>query len=263
MTQEIIIVDAFAERPFAGNQAAICVAPEPREDAWMQSVAAEMNLSETAFLWRQDEVFRLRWFTPTVEVDLCGHATLAAAHVLWSEKYLDFGTTARFATNSGLLTADYDDGWIRLDFPSEPEAAAETPAQLAEALGVTPVYVGRNRMDLLAEVESEEVLKSITPDFRLLAEIPVRGVIVTAASASGDFDFLSRFFAPNCGVNEDPVCGSAHCCLAPHWSTKLGKSDLLAYQASSRGGVLRLRLNADRVELSGRAFTTLRGQLTV
>lgn len=263
-SQTIIIADAFStDRPFSGNPAAICVLPTACDDnRWMQGVAGEMNLSETAFVHPVDEGFRLRWFTPTVEVDLCGHATLATAHVLWSEGHLDLNSEARFVTNSGPLSATRDGDWITLDFPAEPQRPVEVPDQLSRALGTEPVYVGKNRFDLLAEVESEQVLRSLSPDFQLLAEIPVRGVIATSRCSSGEYDIVSRFFAPNCGVNEDPVCGSAHCCLTPYWSEKLGKDHLLAYQASHRGGILQLQNAGTRVHLSGRANTVMRGHLT-
>lgn len=263
MSQEIIIVDAFTDQPFAGNPAAVCVLPEPRDAEWMQRVAGEMNLSETAYVYREEDAFRLRWFTPTMEVDLCGHATLATAHVLWSEGHLANDVPALFNTNSGRLTASRDGEWIKLDFPAEPPVDTETPDVLAAALGTTPIYVGKNRMDLLAEIDSEATLRALSPDLQLISAIPTRGVIVTCRCASGEYDFVSRFFAPNCGVNEDPVCGSAHCCLTPYWSAKLSKPELLAYQASARGGVLHLRLAGERVELGGRAVTTMRGQLTV
>ncbi len=263
MSQDIVIVDAFAERPFAGNAAAICVLSEPRDAAWMQHVASEMNLSETAYVYREGDTFRLRWFTPTMEVDLCGHATLAAAHVLWSEGHLSADSPAQFDTNSGRLTATRDGDWIRLDFPAEPCIEVTPPDMLSDALGATPVFVGKNRFDLLAELESENAVRSLAPNLQLVKTIPVRGVIVTSRCESGEYDFVSRFFAPQCGVNEDPVCGSAHCCLTPYWSAALGKRELLAYQASARGGVLRLRLAGARVELSGRAITTMRGRLTV
>lgn len=261
MPQSIVIADAFAYQPFSGNPAAVCVLDGPRDEQWMQSVAQEMNLSETAFLYRQEKGYRLRWFTPTIEVDLCGHATLATAHVLWSEGHLRPDAVAHFVTNSGPLTATREGEWITLDFPAEPATDAAVPEQLAEALGVEPIYVGRNRFDLLVEIESEAVLRNLSPNYQQLAAIPVRGVIVTSRCASDDYDFVSRFFAPNCGITEDPVCGSAHCCLTPYWSDKLGETDLRAFQASPRGGVLRLGLRQDRVELSGQAMTVMRGAL--
>ncbi|TWU09027.1 putative isomerase YddE [Symmachiella macrocystis] len=179
MSQEIIIVDAFTDQPFAGNPAAVCVLPEPRDAEWMQRVASEMNLSETAYAYREEDAFRLRWFTPTMEVDLCGHATLATAHVLWSEGHLANDVPALFNTNSGRLTASRDGEWINLNFPAEPPVDTETPSVLAAALGATPIYVGKNRMDLLAEIDSEETLRALIPDLQLISEIPTRGVIVT------------------------------------------------------------------------------------
>jgi len=261
MPLPIVQVDAFTSKPFGGNPAAVCVLPSARDAVWMQNVALEMNLSETAFLVRQEDGFNLRWFTPAVEVDLCGHATLASAHVLWEGGYLKPGEQARFHTRSGLLTADQRGSWIEMDFPVKEEQTAEPPPRLAEALCAEPKYVGRNKFDYLVELESEAVLRTLKPNFALLADIPVRGVIVTARSANGGFDFVSRFFAPASGVNEDPVTGSAHVCLAPFWAARLGKTEFMAYQASARGGVLRIRLNGDRVMLSGQAVTVLRGEL--
>ncbi len=261
MPLAIVQVDAFTNKPFAGNPAAVCVLPAPRGEAWMQNVAREMNLSETAFLVREDDGFHLRWFTPAIEVALCGHATLASAHVLWECGYLKPGEQARFNTRSGLLTADQRGEWIEMDFPVKAEEPADAPSGLGEALGAELKYVGRNQFDYIAEVESEVVLRGLRPNFSLLSEISVRGVIVTARCQTGDFDFVSRFFAPASGVNEDPVTGSAHCCLAPYWAKRLGKTELVAYQASPRGGVVRVRLEGDRVILAGQAVTVVRGEL--
>jgi PhzF family phenazine biosynthesis protein len=262
MSLPIVQVDAFTSRPFAGNPAAVCVLPAARDAVWMQNVATEMNLSETAFLLRQADGFNLRWFTPSVEVALCGHATLASAHVLWEAGHLKPGEQARFHTLSGLLTADKRGEWIEMDFPVKADEPAEPPARLCEALGVELKYVGRNKFDYIVELESEAVVRAIKPNHSLLGEISVRGVIVTARSANNGFDFVSRFFAPGSGINEDPVTGSSHCCLGPFWAKRLGKNELLAYQASARGGVVRIRLNGDRVLLGGQAVTVLRGELT-
>jgi PhzF family phenazine biosynthesis protein len=262
MGQTIFQVDAFTDKPFAGNPAGICVLPEPRSERWMQDVAREMNLSETAFLLKQEDGFQLRWFTPAAEVDLCGHATLASAHILWETDYLQPQEQARFHTRSGLLTAERLDGnWIELDFPAKPEQATDAPPHLLEALGIQAQYVGVNVFDYLVEVDTEETLRNMQPDITLLAQVPVRGVIVTSRASTPDYDFVSRFFAPRVGVNEDPVTGSAHCCLTPYWSERLGKNELLAYQASARGGVLRVRISSDRVKIGGQAVTTLRGEL--
>lgn len=255
-------VDSFSARPFGGNPAAVCILDAPAEPCWMQSVANEMNLSETAFLHPEGEHFRLRWFTPVSEVDLCGHATLAAAHVLWEERHLELDQPARFETRSGPLTATRNESWIELDFPAEPAESYEPPDGLTDALRASATFVGRNRFDLLVEVESEVVLRRLTPDIGRLAAIPVRGVIVTARAVEGSgFDFVSRFFAPRLGVPEDPVCGSAHCALTPYWAEKLGKPSLLAYQASERGGVLRLRAHGRRVGIGGQAVTVMVAEL--
>jgi PhzF family phenazine biosynthesis protein len=263
MGQAIIQVDAFTSKPFTGNPAAVCILDELKDDAWMQNVAREMNLSETAFLLKRPDGYDLRWFTPEAEVDLCGHATLASAHVLWQDGHLQPGEEARFFTRSGLLLARLKpEGWIEMDFPSEPEHLAAAPPELITALGVgPPVYVGRNRFDYLVEIESERELRALRPDFTLLGTIPMRGVIVTCRSVTKDYDFVSRFFAPAVGINEDPVTGSAHCCLGPYWQKRLKRFSFYAYQASARGGVVHVRVSADRVILSGQAVTVMRGEL--
>ncbi|HEX9163367.1 MAG TPA: PhzF family phenazine biosynthesis protein [Thermoanaerobaculia bacterium] len=260
----LLQIDAFTDQPFRGNPAAVCLLERERDATWMQQVGAEMNLSETAFLLPRADGWSLRWFTPTVEVDLCGHATLASAHALWSEQLLNPDETAHFHTRSGLLTASLNGDWIELDFPVTRESKSDAPPGLLEALGVPkPLYVGKNKFDYLVEVESEEAVRAINPDYARLRQIPVRGVIVTSRAANGQHDFVSRFFAPASGVNEDPVTGSAHCCLTPYWAAKLGKAEMVAYQASKRGGILRVRLNGDRVRLGGRAVTIFRGRLNV
>lgn len=260
-TQPFTQVDAFTDRPFAGNPAAVCVLPVARDAGWMQLVAREMNLAETAFLVRGADGYDLRWFTPAVEVDLCGHATLASAHVLWEEGYLPPEAEVRFHTRSGLLTATGRDGLIWLDFPATPAVEAPAPPELAAALGVPLRFVGRTRFDLLVEVESEDSLRRLAPDLARLDRLAVRGVIVTAVSATPEREFVSRFFAPAVGVPEDPVTGSAHCALAPYWGARLGRSELRGYQASQRGGMVRMRLAGDRVQLGGQAVTVLRGEL--
>ncbi|HYA12798.1 MAG TPA: PhzF family phenazine biosynthesis protein [Syntrophales bacterium] len=261
MSEMIIQIDAFTDEPFKGNPAAVCVLSRHRNDSWMQDVAEEMNLSETAFLEKKNDGFNLRWFTPSVEVELCGHATLASAHALWEVGHIKLKDQARFFTKSGLLTAEFKDGWIEMDFPSEPEAAVSPPDDLSRALGINFKYAGKNRFDYLVEVDSEKILRQINPNFELLATIPIRGIIVTSPSSSREYDFVSRFFAPQVGVNEDPVTGSAHCCLGPYWGAKLGKNKMVGYQASSRGGIVRVRLAKDRVFLAGQAVTVLRGNL--
>ncbi len=262
MELKITHVDAFTKKPFAGNPAAVCILSAPVDERWMQNIAREMNLSETAFLYPQDDGFNLRWFTPAgVEVDLCGHATLASAHVLWEEKHLPRHETARFHTRSGLLTAQYKDEWIELDFPSAPVESATAPTGLQEALGITPKYIGTSKLYYLAEVESESVVRALDPNFDALRKLPARGIVVTSLSSSRDYDFVSRFFAPKLGVNEDPVTGSAHCCLGPYWKNRLHKDEFLAYQASPRGGVVRVQVKEPRVLLGGQAITVLRAGL--
>jgi predicted PhzF superfamily epimerase YddE/YHI9 len=257
----IVQVDAFTDKPFAGNPAGVCILPAPRDEGWMQDVAREMNLAETAFLQPEKDGYRLRWFTPTVEVALCGHATLASAHVLWEGGHLASSAPARFHTLSGLLTAERRGAWIELDFPAIAAAPAEPPPGLLNALSVQPRALGRSRFDYLVEVDSEDTVRAVAPDFAALGRIDARGIIVTSRASTPGFDFVSRFFAPASGINEDPATGSSHCTLAPHWSERLGKTELVAYQASSRGGVIRTRLQGDRVVLGGQAVTVLRGEL--
>ena len=232
----------------------------------MHRVAGEMNLSETAFLVRRpvnEEGFDLRWFTPTVEVDLCGHATLASAHALWQGGYLPAAEVARFHTKSGVLTATPDNGWIELNFPATHAVPADPPAGLLDALGAEARFVGKSRFDYLVEVNSEDIVRNLTPDFARLRGLAVRGVIVTSLAASPGWDFVSRFFAPGSGVDEDPVTGSAHCALTPYWSRKLHRTTFTARQLSARGGTLQLRLDVDRVRLRGQAVTVIRGELGV
>jgi PhzF family phenazine biosynthesis protein len=254
-------VDAFADCPFSGNPAAVCLLPSWKDDRWLQAVGREMNLSETAFLVRNADGFDLRWFTPKAEVDLCGHATLASAHVLWQQNLANPGDVLRFSTRSGLLKAVRKGDAIDLDFPLEPDASAEPPDNLLSALGVSAQYVGKNRFDYVVEVESEQVLRRVAPDFKLLGMVPCRGVIVTSRSADPQFDFVSRAFFPRLGVDEDPVCGSAHCCLGPFWQRRTGKNNFVAYQASARGGVVTVRLARDRAFLGGKAVIVAKGEL--
>lgn len=262
MAIPFVQVDAFTDRPFAGNPAAVCFLDTPADAAWMQAVAAEMNLAETAFVApRADETrYGLRWFTPTVEVDLCGHATLATAHALWSEGRADPESVLTFDTRSGELTARRAGEMIRLDFPAAPAAACAPPPGLLDALGVEATFVGRNRFDYLVAVDAEDDVRSLEPDLRALASISTRGVMVTARS-HGEYDFVSRFFAPGAGIDEDPVTGSAHCCLGPYWAEVTGKSELVGYQASARGGIVRVTVADDRVLLDGAAVTVLRGEV--
>jgi PhzF family phenazine biosynthesis protein len=254
-------IDAFTDRAFAGNPAAVCILDAPADAAWMQAVASEMNLSETAFVHPEGDGYRLRWFTPAVEVDLCGHATLATAHALWETGRLARTATARFQTRSGLVTATAQEGWIELDFPALPPVQTEASAALAAALGARAVWVGRSRFDALVEVATAAEVRALAPDFGALRAVDVRGTIVTARSDDPRFDFVSRFFAPAAGVNEDPVTGSAHSVLTPFWSAKLGKERMTGFQASARGGVVRVRMAGDRVRIGGQAVTVLAGEL--
>jgi PhzF family phenazine biosynthesis protein len=261
MSLTIFQVDAFTDKPFAGNPAGVCILPDQRDDGWMQNVATEINLSETAFLQRRAGGFGLRWFTPTVEVDLCGHATLASAHILWEQGFLKLDETARFNTRSGLLTAKRQGEWIELDFPALPDRRISPPRGLAKVLGVKPKYVGRSRFDYIAEIGSEKTVRRMKPDIALLSTLPMRGLIVTAKATTEPYDFVSRFFAPRAGINEDPVTGSAHCVLGPFWRDRLNKSEFLAYQASARGGVVRVRVGDKRVYIGGKAVTVMQAEL--
>jgi len=263
MGQRITMVDAFTHTVFAGNPAAVCVLTEPTTDEWMQSVAREMRHSDTAFCTPlKDGSFELRWFTPGGEVRLCGHATLATAHVLWEEGWLEHRRVARFATLSGELTAAPTGRVIELDFPARPPAEVEAPAGLLDALHVTPAWIGRDVDDYVVLLANEAAVKGCAPDFGALRAIETRGVIITARAEHDKVDFVSRFFAPRFGIDEDPVTGSAHCSLAPFWASRLDKSVLTARQLSTRGGELEVELAGDRVKLRGTCVTTLRGNLT-
>lgn len=262
MTVMIACVDAFTDRPFGGNPAGVCLLEAGRDAGWMQRVAAEMNLAETAFVSPGPAgAFALKWFTPTTEIELCGHATLASAHLLWSEGRVPTSQAIGFDTMSGRLTASRRGEFIELDFPAEPPAALDLPSGMAGALGASPVSFGRNRMDYIAELGSEAAVRSLRPDLDAIAAHDVRGIIVTSRSASPQFDFVSRFFAPRVGIPEDPVTGSAHCCLGPFWSRRLNKTELVGYQASPRGGVVRVTVRDNRVLLAGAAVTIHRGTL--
>jgi len=255
------LTDAFTGEAFAGNPAGVVLLDEPRAERWMLAVAREMNQAETAFVLPRESGFDLRWFTPTIEVDLCGHATLATAHVLWEEKRLAPEDTARFHTRSGLLTVARTERGITMDFPSTPPEPAEEPAGLLDALGLTRGEVLRSRFDYMVVIDDPAALRKIVPPLEAIRKVKARGVIVTAPSDRKDADFISRFFAPQSGVDEDPVTGSAHCALAPFWANRLGRSRLTGFQASPRGGMVGVEVAGDRVLLTGRAVTVLRGSL--
>jgi PhzF family phenazine biosynthesis protein len=261
MGQRFTQVDAFTDRPFCGNPAAVLVVDDTVGEGWLRDVAREMNLSETAFLMEHEDGFDLRWFTPAAEVDLCGHATLASAHALWEEGRLDEGAEARFHTRSGILTCRKEGSWIWMDFPALPATEVDPPDGLVRALGVEPLRVARSRFDLLVELDSEKAVRTLSPDMAAIGALPARGVIVTAPAVSSGVDFVSRFFAPAVGVDEDPVTGSAHCVLGPWWSGRMELDELVGYQVSARGGRVRIRMRGDRVELGGQAVTTLRGEV--
>jgi PhzF family phenazine biosynthesis protein len=255
------IVDAFTSRPFSGNPAAVVPLEQWKDDQWLQNVAMEMNLSETAFFVADRDGFRLRWFTPKIEVDLCGHATLATAKIIAHLGMVEEGREISFASRSGRLVARVGAEMIELDFPLKPEVPAEAPPGVIDSLGVRPQYVGRNSFDYLVEVDSERIVRGMSPDFKRLAAVSCRGIIVTARSDDPSFDFVSRFFAPAAGIDEDPVTGSAHCCLADFWRRRLGKSKMIGYQASLRGGVVHVEVRGDRAILGGQAVIVAAGEL--
>ena len=257
-------VDAFTDRPFEGNPAAVVLLDAMPDNEWLQHVAAEMNLSETAFVAPlHDGRYELRWFTPVAEVDLCGHATLATAHVLWESGAVEASTAAVFETASGRLGAEREGRWIVLDFPAEPAQKIDEYMDLTAALGARPVFVGSSRLDFLVELPDEAAVRGLEPDMHAIEQIGMRGVIVTARAHGDAYDFVSRYFAPRFGIPEDPVTGSAHCVLGPYWMQQLGKSTLVGYQASARGGTVGVEMFGDRVKLRGEAVTIFSGNLAV
>ncbi|WP_206093737.1 PhzF family phenazine biosynthesis protein [Paludifilum halophilum] len=260
-------VNTFTNEPFSGNPAGVCVMAEPRDELWMSKVAQEMNLPVTAFLLKQEEGYRIRWFTPTKEIDLCGHATLASAHILWEQGLSKPDETLRFHTRSGVLTADLENGWIKMDFPAQPVQESALPTLVEQALNVpspSVQFTGKNSAKYLVELESEDRVRNLKPDIGLLKTMPFKGdLIVTGRGTSKEYDFVSRHFAPQSGIDEDPVTGSAHCALGPYWGKRLNRTDLLAYQVSRRGGFLQVHTSGDRVYLSGRAITIMRAEWLV
>ena len=261
MSHILHVVDAFTDQPFAGNPAAVCVLDGPADETWMKLVAREMNLSETAFLWPVESAYSLRWLTPSVEVKICGHATLASAFTLWETGVLKPDEVARFDTLSGRLTCRREGDWIEMDFPANIVEPSQAPEGLQDALGCDLKWVGRSALDYLVEVADETVLRSIRPDFKRLATLPVRGVIVTSRSWTERYDFVSRFFGPGSGIDEDPATGSSHCALGSYWQRKLKKDDFTAYQASARGGTVRVGVRGNRILLRGQAVLMSRLEL--
>ncbi len=259
---KIFQVDSFTNKAFQGNPAGVCLLDKPMDTDWMQNVAMEMNLSETAFLLKDTDSYRLRWFTPAIEVDLCGHATLASAHILFQEELVFPDSVINFQTRSGLLKVAQQDGWLEMDFPVDPERPVEVAPILQQGIGgPLPQYTGKSKRFYLFRFKSEKDVFDLKPDFNMLADIPDSEVIVTAVSDNPEFDFVSRFFAPGIGINEDPVTGSAHCTLGPYWQKELGKSQLTAFQASKRGGLLKLDVGTKRIKIKGQAITVIRGTI--
>ncbi|WKN29552.1 PhzF family phenazine biosynthesis protein [Porifericola rhodea] len=259
-TIQISQIDAFTNQAFGGNPAAVCITDKPLPEELMQNIAMEMNLAETAFLVKKDEGYHLRWFTPATEVKLCGHATLASAFVLWQKGLLSAEEDALFYTLSGELRASKEGEYIVLDFPATPAQEVDNP-QLSQLTAAKPIFVGKNEYDYLLVFEKEKDVLEFKPDFNQMGTIECRGIIVSAPSSDGMLDIVSRFFAPACGINEDPVTGSAHCTLAPYWSAVMNKNGLKAYQASARGGHLELVLQGDRVKLKGQAVAIMEASL--
>ncbi|QPA32508.1 PhzF family phenazine biosynthesis protein [Thermaerobacillus caldiproteolyticus] len=257
------ILNTFTEQAFKGNPAAVCLLSEEKDSGWMQSIAKEINLPVTAFINRFKNEYHLRWFTPSTEIPICGHGTLASSFFLWEKGYVEREKSIAYHTKSGVLKSQFVDGWVQLEFPSILEEKTIAPDLLIKALGVEPIYVGKSKLDYLVEVKSEDIVRNLKPNINLIAKLPVRGVIVTSQSNSKDFDFISRFFSPAQGLSEDYVTGSAHCCLGPYWKSKLHKTDFTAYQASERGGILKVKVLDDKVLLSGKAITIFEGNLTV
>lgn len=260
---EFFIVNAFTQETFGGNPAAVCILQENKSDEWMQNVAKQMNLPITAFVSKIEDEYYLRWFTPTIEIPICGHGTLATSHILWERRHIEKKQPIHFNTKSGKLKSEMENGWIQLQFPSAPDKEIIAPNNLVEALGRKPKYIGKNAMDYIVEVRSEDVVRNIKPNINQISQLPVRGVIITSVSDSEELDFVSRFFSPAQGIIEDYVTGSAHCCLGPYWQRKLNKNEFMAYQASERGGLLKIRLSGKYVFLSGKALTILEGNLAI
>jgi len=261
MSTPIFQVDAFTDQLFAGNPAAVVILEGQQESAWMQSVAREMNLSETAFVHAQQGGYHLQWFTPQVEVDLCGHATLATAHILWQTGLVQRGETIRFFTRSGWLAASQRDDLIEMDFPSAPVIPADITEEIITAVGLRPDFTGISGEKWLFEYANEDAIRGLKPDFAALKQRKGRALAVTAPSHTPDIDFVSRYFAPWVGIDEDPVTGSAHCFLGRYWGQKLGKNYMTAYQASARGGIVHVRLSGDRTYVGGKAVTVFEGTL--
>ncbi len=255
MLIKFYVVCAFTDGPNSGNPAAVCILKEKIADRDKQSLATRINLSETAFILQDGDVFGLRWFTPQTEVDLCGHATLASAHILFELNIISGSQPAVFSTRSGTISAIKKNRLVEMDFPSEAPQQTDVPDDLLTAIPATPLYVGKNRFDYLALYQSEEIIRNATPNFSRIKNLKSRGLVITSSTFSKKYDFVSRFFAPNVGIDEDPVTGSAHCCLCPFWSQMLGRTDLIGYQASCRGGLVHTRLVGDRVFLSGKVTT--------
>jgi PhzF family phenazine biosynthesis protein len=256
-------IDAFTNEPFKGNPAAVCLLSEAISENRMQKIALEMNLSETAFLLPEDEGFRLRWFTPLVEVELCGHATLASSFILFNQELVKKNDPIHFFTRSGELKASIQGDWINLNFPGFEEKPFLEAEMLKTILQEDPINIVSSGENVIVELKTSNEIRQLKPDFIQLVKIPIHGLVVTARSDLEEFDFISRYFAPWVGINEDPVTGSAHACLAPYWEKRLKKRKMVAFQASSRGGVVRVEVQGNRVLISGQAIMILKGELII
>ena len=260
---EFFVINAFTDKPFSGNPAAVFILEDPIADQLMQKIASEINLSESAFLTNMKDGYKLRWFTPTIEVDLCGHATLASAHVLWSNGKLAENREAKFYTKSGFLSARKNGKLIEMDFPREEVKEVDCPQEILEALKLVPIFVGKSGSDYLVEADCEETVRSLNPNLEFISNLDSRGLIITSISNSSEYDFVSRFFAPQSGINEDPVTGSTHCALGTYWSNKLRKKSLVGFQASRRGGTVYVEVKEDKILLSGSAVTVIESKLFI
>jgi predicted PhzF superfamily epimerase YddE/YHI9 len=261
LKQEIVQVDAFTSEPYRGNPAAVCVLEKPADEEWMRLVAREMNLSETAFVYPIDQGYHLRWLTPKSEVDLCGHGTLATAHLLWEDGHVPAESEIHFKTRSGWVSAARADDWNVLDFPVNPLEPIPPPQALVKALGFAPLFVGHYPKGYLVVASSDQLIRDLKPSLSLLEELPEPKVCVTARDSSGNADFVSRLFAPSIGIPEDPVNGNSHTVLAPYWAGMINKKQMTSVYASARGGIVGVELAGDRVKIKGQAVTVMRGKL--
>ena len=258
---EIVQIDAFTSEPFKGNPAAVCLMDAPGNDDWMKNVAREMNLSETAFLYPIEGGYHLRWLTPNSEVDLCGHGTLATAHFLFEDEHEPTDKSIKFKTRVGWVSASKEGDYIALDFPVNIPEEIDAPQDIHEALGAEAIYVGRYPKAYLVELVNDSAVRELKPDLTALESLDQPKICVTAKDSTGKADFVARLFAPAIGIPEDPVNGNSHTALTPYWSAKLGKETLKSHFVSERGGEIKVKLDGNRVKISGQAVTVMRARL--